>query len=251
MLIDLPSMRGFPIIFPDSIRCMTCKTCRRLGGGVEVMHVFSDLLTRGRAVLMLDKHRNEIVLTFRGSLFLENWISNIQFFMTSAPYAKGVRVHGFKHAAGVLLDDIIPPLRKALDQYLGYKLIVTGHSLGGSLATLTVSELLYREIVDPSRLHVFSYGEPRTGNAAFTRWYNSRPIRMTRVVNENDIVPHILPALFGFVHHSTESFIQNNQSSTCSSSSLESLQCSLSRFPFLSILNHLRAWDLPLGITAC
>ncbi|KAJ9049241.1 hypothetical protein DSO57_1026745 [Entomophthora muscae] len=235
-----------------AVRNLICKACRRLGGGVEVIGIFTDYTYQGRAVLLFDKHHNQIVLSYRGSLFLENWIQDFVFLMTPVPYAKGVKIQlGFRQMHQKLYPDIIGPLREALDKYPDSKLLVTGHSLGGALATVMASDLLHRDVVHPRRLNVITFGEPRVGNLEFARWYNSQPAHITRVVNENDIVPHLDPAVFGYVNHVSEMYIQNNHSRICSTTALEDITCSLSRFPNLSIINHNRAWDLPLGVFAC
>ncbi|KAJ9065377.1 hypothetical protein DSO57_1020230 [Entomophthora muscae] len=230
---------------------MTCQACRR-AQGAEVVQVFSDEQTTGRAVLLLDKSRQEIILTFRGSPTPENWISSLEFSLAPAPYAKDVQVHpGFRQATNVLMFKIYNPIKKIVKEHPAYKLIVTGHSLGGSLAALASSELLHRRIITPNKLNLFTYGEPRTGNLAFSRWLNSQDAHITRVVNENEIVPHIPPASSGFAHHATEMYIHTNKSTICSTKEVEDLTCSLSRFPDLSVASHLRAWDMPMATSAC
>ncbi|KAJ9089357.1 hypothetical protein DSO57_1013730 [Entomophthora muscae] len=227
-----------------SVEKMTCQACQHVQGA-EVSQIFSDRDTTGRAVLLLDKKRDEIILTFRGSHTLDNWISNLVFFLTPALYAKDTQVHyGFKQACDALMFNIFDPLKKILNEHPNYKLIITGHSLGAAVATLAASDLLHRKMITPKRLHLFTYGEPRTGNLAFVRWLNSQPAHITRVVNENEIVPHVPPASFGSAHHSTEMYIHNNKSRICSTKEIEDPTCSLSRFPNLSILNHLRYWDV-------
>ncbi|KAJ9065188.1 hypothetical protein DSO57_1022222 [Entomophthora muscae] len=236
----------------SAVRNMICKACRRLGGGVEVIDIFTDYTYQGRAVLLFDKHHNQIVLSYRGSLFLENWIQDLVYLMAPVPYAKGAKIQlGFKQMHQKLYTDIIGPLREALDKYPDSKLLVTGHSLGAALATVMASDLLHREVVHSQRLNVITFGEPRVGNLEFARWYNSQPAHITRIVNENDIVPHLNPASLGYVNHVSEMYIQNNRSRICSSIDLEDVTCSLSRFPNLSVINHTRAWDLPLGVFAC
>lgn len=75
---------------------------------------------------------------------------------------------------------------------------VTGHSLGGAIATLAVPDL--KEIF--GNIHtLLTFGEPRVGNTEFSKFYPS-VIKGLRVVHYADIVPHIPPASFGFLHQS-------------------------------------------------
>ena len=86
-----------------------------------------------------------------------------------------------------------------------WRVWVTGHSLGGALATLCALELAAS--VDAGRrsgldVRMVNFGSPRVGNAAFVRLYNSLVPHSLRLVNGSDAVPTV-PALLGYrhVHH--------------------------------------------------
>jgi len=79
-----------------------------------------------------------------------------------------------------------------------WHIYVTGHSLGGALATLCAAELAAsgrRGI----RVSMVNFGSPRVGNAAFVEAYNSLVPDSIRVVNGADAVPTV-PALLGYRH---------------------------------------------------
>lgn len=229
-----------------------CRPCRRLGSGVEVVDHFVSFPYRGLAVLLRDTRRKEIVVSFRGSINLPNWVENLVPEQTGVPYARGARVHyGFKELNHELMGYYLEPLKRLLGAHPTYRVIFTGHSLGGALSTMAAAELGYRRIVAWDRMATFTYGEPRVGNAVFARWLNAQKLQMTRVVNEGDLVPHLVVARANYVHHATELYIRNNRTTVCSTRKLEDINCSLSRFPTVSILNHLQAWDLAMGIFGC
>ncbi|KAJ9072636.1 hypothetical protein DSO57_1025362 [Entomophthora muscae] len=243
---------GLAYCLEDSIKSLSCKACKHIRGGVEVLDIFTDSTYKGRSVLMLDNKHKQIVLIYRGSIFLSNWIEDFKVTMDTVPYAKDAKVIiGFKQMHQALFGNIIGPLKKTLDEYPSWPLIITGHSLGGSLSTMMASELLHRKTIPHSRLNVITFGEQRVGNVAFVRWYNSQPVRITRVVNENDVIPHYVPTSLGYVHHATELYIHNNKTRICSNDKFEDPTCSLSRYPYLSIISHNKAWDLLLGLLAC
>ncbi len=113
------------------------------------------------------------------------------------PLASGWgEVHaGFKQA----FDSIAPVMRAKLEEYRRDKVAiwVTGHSLGGGLATLMGAELLRREDAgeDYDLRGVYTFGSPRVGNHAFrTQLMASaakHAVQLVRFRNGNDIVTSV------------------------------------------------------------
>lgn len=69
---------------------------------------------------------------------------------------------------------------------------VAGHSLGGAMA------VLYAQACRPQKPpKVYTYGAPRSGTWEFA---NNYELFHCRVVNNNDAVPNVPPATFGFKH---------------------------------------------------
>ncbi|EGO65360.1 lipase family protein [Acetonema longum] len=76
-----------------------------------------------------------------------------------------------------------------------YKLLLTGHSLGGAAATLSGARLLSMG-VSPDQLEIITFGAPAVGNAAFAAHYE--PILpLTRIVHSGDKVTGVLQTLAG------------------------------------------------------
>ena len=86
-----------------------------------------------------------------------------------------------------------------------WKLLFTGHSLGGALATLCAYEFAHLEFSDASgnggidRLIVYNFGSPRVGSGAFASHFDSSLPDCWRVVNAADLVPRV-PRLLGYAH---------------------------------------------------
>nr|WP_233096041.1 lipase family protein [Alicyclobacillus sp. SO9] len=66
-------------------------------------------------------------------------------------------------------------------------LYITGHSLGGALATLAAVDIVRN--TQFQNIKVYTFASPRVGNAAFVSDYNQLVPDTVRVVNANDYVP--------------------------------------------------------------
>jgi Lipase (class 3) len=84
-------------------------------------------------------------------------------------------------------------VKRLYDYYPGYKLYITGHSLGGALATLfalEVAALRDSSIVKP--VTCISIASPKVGNMSFRRAFQAlekqHQIRSLRIANDKDIV---------------------------------------------------------------
>lgn len=94
-----------------------------------------------------------------------------------------------------LSDSSLLSLPDLLAENSGYRLILTGHSLGGAAATLAGSALLNMG-VNPEQLEVITFGAPAVGNAAFVSHYQ-QSLRLTRVVIDGDPVTGVLQTIAG------------------------------------------------------
>lgn len=82
-----------------------------------------------------------------------------------------------------------------------WSVYVTGHSLGGALATLCAYDLAARRHVYPTPHHLalYNFGSPRVGNRAFAKEFNRLVPDAWRIVNRNDAVCSV-PRLMGYCH---------------------------------------------------
>jgi pimeloyl-ACP methyl ester carboxylesterase len=103
------------------------------------------------------------------------------------PWPEGGRVHrGFANAFQAIQKDV----DDWITCHAGWRIIITGHSLGAAMATLLASRHPSAELV--------TFGSPRVGNAAFARLFAARAPR--RYVDFCDLVTRVPPALVGFRH---------------------------------------------------
>ena len=114
-----------------------------------------------------------------------------------------IQVHGGYVAAwNSASSDIIAAINTQMASHSGYTLTVTGHSLGGSLASLASPSLVGVGMA----ITTYTFGQPRTGNPAYANMVDQvLPFgKMFRVTHANDGVPQTITVADGYRHHSTE-----------------------------------------------
>lgn len=151
----------------------------------------SDEFVRGSTQVFWAEHIDEpwVVVSFRGTEFPDAndlW-TDANFGQVPAEFGA---VHGgFADA----LDSVLPQLQTRLDALPSDTMIwVTGHSLGGALASLFAAELL--EQVDAGARYqiagMTTFGSPRVGDGAFTRRVTTlagqQVVSLHRIANMSD-----------------------------------------------------------------
>ncbi len=121
-----------------------------------------------------------VFVVFRGTQTLIDWMANVSFPQVKHPWG-GVEA-GF---SGVYQQCSLSVLT-AVRRVPGKPVFVTGHSLGGALATLATADLAINEI--PAAM--YNIASPRVGNNAFAKEFddNARVLARWRVANTEDIV---------------------------------------------------------------
>jgi triacylglycerol lipase len=87
---------------------------------------------------------------------------------------------------------------------IGKKLYITGHSLGGAMATLCASRLTEHPEIEVDFLCTF--GSPRVGNR---KCVGAIATKHHRYVNNNDVVTSVPPALLTYKHHGEMKYINH------------------------------------------
>jgi hypothetical protein len=174
---------------------------------IDIKSNFRYFNNRGRDTqAFMFRTENFMVLAFRGSQEIQDWYTNFstklrQFTIrkegvTTISSYKG-RVHtgfflGWASIERSVLDQISRWRKDCLQKgQVLPPLLITGHSLGGALATMAAAALSENGI-DVAGLYTF--GQPRVGDWVFTRQLNNTLNgKVFRFVNNNDIVPHVPP----------------------------------------------------------
>ena len=154
-------------------------------------------------VLVVEQDDGSIVIAFRGTANIRNWLTDadcLRATLIESLEFGTCQVHaGFLAAYESIIGPLTAHLRAAgaasiAASAAGKPIFVTGHSLGGALALLAALELKRQGF---NIAQVYTFGQPRVGNAAFKRLYEkSLGDRTYRIVYQEDIVARVplLPA---------------------------------------------------------
>lgn len=99
-------------------------------------------VTDATGFVAIDDVNKVIVLSYRGSASLGNWIGNVNLGFNAFMPCKGCQVHaGFLSSWNDSRDQVKAALTQALSDNPSYAIVYTGHSLGGAITTLAAAEL--------------------------------------------------------------------------------------------------------------
>ena len=110
-------------------------------------------------------------------------------------------VHGgFQGEINKLWDLIVEKINELKD----HKIYITGHSLGGAMATICAKRLQEQKVEVQC---LYTYGSPRVGDR---RWVKSLQIPHYRFQNNNDVVCKVPFWIMGYRHHGKNVYIGYN-----------------------------------------
>ncbi|KAI8326210.1 alpha/beta-hydrolase [Martensiomyces pterosporus] len=156
----------------------------------------------------------EIVVAWAGTHRYRALVMDMAVF--TLPYLQGedMGVHGgFRDAVRGVIGRVKTCLERLANDYPSYTVIFTGHSKGGAEAALSALDLVRRIDGLQGRVRVWTFGQPRLGDAKFASHYNRVLGNVTyRVVSEADPVVAVPPRLlFDYCHHDLEVWLMNEE----------------------------------------
>ncbi|CAG8486537.1 16230_t:CDS:2 [Acaulospora morrowiae] len=197
-----------------------------------------------------------------------NWVYNLRFALLDYkfPEVEGALVHGgfyetYDRVKNSILWTIQWMMARKENSCRGYDVIITGHSLGGALASflaIDVKRYILDPIIDkkttgtPFTIRLTTIGEPRVGNDVYAKIIQNQLILksdhfVSRLTHRNDVIVHLPPSDRGFVHHPHEVWVKkHNETYICrdivEGEPIEDPSC-LAGVPFVDFGPHVFIWN--------
>jgi len=141
-----------------------------------------------------------MLISFTGTFFFNQWESDLNFLQVDPKrlnnYEDGIKIHeGFYNIYLAIREQLLDQVKQYSSQ--AEQLVITGHSLGGALSTISTFDLAKNK---PKPVN-YTFASPRVGNIDFANKYISFNIDTQRIFNTSDVVPSLPPpVLQGFIY---------------------------------------------------
>jgi triacylglycerol lipase len=136
---------------------------------------------------------SDIYIVWRGSESPTDFLKDASVIKTSA---FNCRVHsGFNSCLEAVSLKLYKLVKQAIQDIGGpyevSNIYISGHSLGGALATLSAVKFAHWYPSMRDRIKVVTIGSPRVGDRAFRNLFNKHISECVRIVHDNDIVTRV------------------------------------------------------------
>ncbi|KAG1452083.1 hypothetical protein G6F56_007914 [Rhizopus delemar] len=229
----------------------SCVQCKKWVSDGEILTTFTSAVSDTNGFVLRSKSQKTIYLVFRGTNSYQSAMTD----MIGTPVAygsvSGAYVHaGFYSSVKEVINSYYPKIQSEIKANPDYKVVVTGHSLGGAQALLAGVDLLQRDSskFTSKNVKIYTIGQPRVGNKKFAQYVDSTGIDIHRSVHKADMVPQVPPRYSGFFHVGVESWIKRDPSTTqICTSNLESDKCSYTTSAMTNAIDHLTYFGISEG----
>jgi len=205
------------IVDDTSLLSWTCSRCQGLTKDFKIHTLIVEVQHCLQAFVGVDEDLKAIIISFRGTQesSMQNWAEDLYFkeLDLNYPGVTDAMVHRGFYAAyhNTTLREQVVNAVQAIQQARGdLGIIVTGHSMGGAMASFCALDLTAN--YGQKSIEVITFGQPRIGNSAFATFYMDSVPATVRITHGHDVVPHLPPyyAILGqktYHHFATEVWI--------------------------------------------
>ncbi|XP_020267756.1 lipase-like [Asparagus officinalis] len=181
----------------------TCSRCSDLTMDFEMTELIVDVQNCLQAFVGVDHSLNSVIIAFRGTQehSIQNWIEDLFWKQLDLKYPDmpdAMVHHGFYSAYHntTLRPGVLSAVKRAQESYGDLPIMVTGHSMGGAMASFCALDLTVNH--GASDVQLMTFGQPRVGNAVFASYFSKLVPNAIRVIHEHDMVPHLPPYYYYF-----------------------------------------------------
>jgi triacylglycerol lipase len=138
-----------------------------------------------------NQNSNNVFIVFRGTRALIEGFEDANLKLVFYEEVTGVNGSDYVTAG---FRDIYANLRQQILNVLNNlpqnsQIFVTGHSLGGALATLAVPDILHNtKFKDPKKIVLYTFASPRCGDREFATKFKETQVQHWRIANTEDFV---------------------------------------------------------------
>ncbi|CAI6335598.1 unnamed protein product [Periconia digitata] len=183
----------------------TCDLVTAANATTAIEYERKDLSTDVTGFVALDPTNKLIVVSFRGTNTIANWITNLSFDQVATHLCPKCTAHrGFWQSWLDSRTAILTAVYAIQKQNPKYQIVTMGHSLGGAIAQLAAADLRFTYKL---KVEAYSYGSPRIAGHELSEFITKQGDNY-RVTHYNDIVPDVPKIGMGYEHVSPEYHIE-------------------------------------------
>lgn len=174
-----------------------------------ILHI-DDSISGLQCVVTICESTRRITVIFRGTESIIDWVYDVTLCKIRVEGLGDVH-RGFNQLlTGPNLYAVLAAVDELTETYPTYDVYMTGHSLGGALATLCAAKCAKRTHWEHERqIRVVTFGSPRVGNLSWQTAFSLLNILHVRFTNNCDVVT-VLPS-FNFYHTGEEIHLHGNR----------------------------------------
>ncbi|KAJ4463335.1 alpha/beta-hydrolase [Lentinula edodes] len=201
----------------DQVTKWECEPCKALGPNIHVIKWGGDNKAVPNYIIAHDNSTNTIVVAHRGtstksfdSMVNDIQIKPVDLDKSIFKHPAKIQVHyGFQNTFKQTASDVLAEVQKALVEYKSKSVLITGHSLGATIATLD-AVMLHEQLDSSVKITVVVFGLPRMGNQDWANYVDSTiGPGYHRVTDRLDPVVNLPPRLLHYHHPSGEIHIED------------------------------------------